>query len=129
MKPQHENELTARIKSFGYAFEGIRYVIRNEHNAWIHAFFTVAVIVVGLWVGIDRWEWAVLVAMFALVWLGECVNTAVEAVVNMTSPDPHPLAKVAKDTAAGGVLIAAIAAAIVGLLILGPPLLVKLGLL
>lgn len=126
MKPAQDSELKARIRSFGYAFEGWQYVIRNEHNAWIHAALTIAVVIVGSWVGISRLEWAILVLAMGGVWMGEMMNTAVEAVVNMTSPDPHPLAKVAKDTAAGAVMAMALTAAIAGLLILGPPLWQKL---
>lgn len=126
MKKNAKFSIGARIRSFGYAFEGLRYLIQHEHNAWIHAFLTVAVLIVGTWLGISRIEWALLVAAMGLVWMGELVNTAVEAIVNMVSPEKHPLAKAAKDTAAGAVLVSAIAALVIGLLVLGPPLWARL---
>lgn len=126
MKPNHPSELSARIRSFGYAFEGWVYVIRNEHNAWIHALLTLFAAGLAAWLGITRVEWAILVLAMGIVWMGEIMNTAIEALVDMTSPEPHPLAKVAKDTAAGAVMAAALAALIVGLIILGPPLWLRL---
>lgn len=127
MNSQLNTELRARARSFGYAFAGWAYVVRYERNAWIHALATVAVVALGAWLGVGRLEWALLTAAIAAVWLGECFNTAVEALVDLTSPEPHPLAKVAKDTAAAGVLLAAIGAAVIGFLVLGPPLLARLG--
>lgn len=118
--------LADRAKSFTYAFDGIATLIRNEHNAWIHAAATVVVTLLGLWLEIGRTNFAILIVAMGTVWLGESVNTAVEAVVDMAADGKNPLAKVAKDTAAGGVLLAAICAALAGLLILGPPLLDKL---
>ncbi len=117
-----KKELSDRIHSFGYAIEGIVYLVKSQHNAWIHLIITILVIVVGFWLQISRTEWALIVLAMMGVWMGEAVNTAVEAIVDMVMPEFHPLAKIAKDVAAGGVLLSAVAAAIVGLLILGPPL-------
>ena len=78
------------------------------------------------WVRISRAEWAVLVFTIALVLILEGLNTAIEAAIDLASPELHPLAKAAKDLAAGMVLIAAVASVIVGLIILGPPLWAKL---
>ena len=97
-------------------------MLRTQRNAWIHAIISTGVIIVGFWVGLGRLEWAVLVLTIGLVWMAEFVNTALEAVVDLASPDLHPLAKVGKDVAAAAVLIGAGAASIIGLLILGPPL-------
>ncbi|HLF29290.1 MAG TPA: diacylglycerol kinase family protein [Anaerolineae bacterium] len=108
--------------SFRFAFEGMRYIFRTQPNAWIHAAISLVVIAAGFWVGLSRIEWAILVVTMAVVWVAEFVNTAVEAVVDLATIERHPLAKIAKDAAAGGVLVAAILAVIVGLLILGPPL-------
>lgn len=116
---------SARVRSFGYAFAGMWHVVRREHNAWIHALATVLVLVFGIWLEISRVEWAVLVLAMGGVWLGESVNTAVEAIVDM-SGEENEYAKIAKDTAAGGVLFFAIAAAAAGFLIMLPPLLEKL---
>ncbi len=115
----------SRLASFRHAFAGWWYVLRSQHNAWIHAVASVAVFVLALWLGLGRVEWAILLLTVGLVWVAEFVNTSVEAVVDLLSPDIHPLAKVAKDVAAAAVLIAALAAVVIGLLILGPPLLNK----
>jgi len=113
-------ETYSRLRSFKYAFEGLAYVIRTQHNAWIHGVFTVAVVVFGFWLGITPFEWALLVLCMMAVWMGEFMNTAVEAVVDMVSPEFHPLAKVAKDVAAAAVLLGAFGSVIVGLIIFGP---------
>ncbi len=80
----------------------------------------------GLWLRISRTEWAVIIFTIALVLILEGLNTAVEAAIDLASPEIHPRAKAAKDLAAGMVLIAAMASVGVGLLILGPPLWVRL---
>lgn len=113
-------------RSFGYAFAGLAYLFRTQRNARIHAAVGAAACLVAAWVGVSRAEWAVLVFTIALVLILEGLNTAVEAAVDLASPKYHPLAKVAKDLAAGMVLVAAIASVVVGLLILGPPLWAKL---
>ena len=118
--------LLSRILSFGHAFRGWWHVIRTQQNAWIHSIVTIAVVVVGLWLGLPPRDWAVLLLTIAMVWAAEFFNTAIEAVVDLASPLRHPLAKVGKDVGAAAVLIAALAAIGVGLLILGPPLLEKL---
>jgi len=114
--------IKSRITSFGHAFHGWAYVIRNEKNAWIHAIATICVVIVATWLNIPLRDWAVLVLVVAMVWASEFLNTAIEAVVDLASPMHHPLAKVGKDVGAAAVLIAACAAVVVGLLILGPPL-------
>jgi diacylglycerol kinase (ATP) len=83
---------------------------------------TVAAVAMGAWLGLDRLSWALIVAAISLVWLAEFINTALEAVVDLASPDENPLAKVGKDVGAAAVLIAAGAAAMIGFLILAPPL-------
>ena len=112
-----------RARSFRYAFAGWWYVIRTQKNAWIHAVISFAVIIVSLWLQLLARDMAVLVLAIAMVWIAEFLNTALEAVVDLASPELHPLAKVGKDVGAAAVLIAALASIIVGLLIIGPPLL------
>jgi len=119
--------ILSRIHSFGNAFRGWWHVIRTQQNAWIHAIVSTAVFIVGLWLGLPPRDWAVLLLTIAMVWAAEFFNTAIEAVVDLASPDKHPLAKVGKDVGAAAVLIAALAAIGVGLLILGPPLLERIG--
>jgi diacylglycerol kinase (ATP) len=119
--------LTAsRLASFRHAFAGCWHVLRTQRNSWIHAVVSLAVVAVGLWLRLEQIEWAILALTIALVWVAEFVNTAVEAVVDLASPNIHPLAKIAKDVAAAAVLIAALAAVLVGLLVLGPPLWARL---
>ena len=122
MADQDQSELSRRILSFRYAFEGWSYVFKTQHNAWIHGAATIAVLILAFWLDISPLEWSVLVLTIALVWTAEFVNTAFEVVVDLISPDHHPLAKRAKDIAAGAVLVSACAAVIIGVLILGPPL-------
>lgn len=114
------------IRSFGFAFAGLGYLFRTQLNARIHLAVGIAACAAAAWLGISRAEWAVLVFTIALVIILEGLNTAIEAAIDLASPRVHPLAKVAKDLAAGMVLIGAIASVAVGLLILGPPLWAKL---
>lgn len=116
-----------RLRSFRYAFAGIGYVIRTQPNAWIHAVISLGVIILGAWLDLARIEWALIVLAMGVVWAAEIMNSAIEAVVDLVSPEPHPLAKVAKDCAAGAVFVTAIMAVVVGLLVLGPPLWAKVG--
>lgn len=116
----------SRLASFHHAFAGWLHVLRTQRNAWIHAVATFIVFVIALWVGLDRLSWALLLVTVGLVWISEFLNTALEAIVDLASPDVHPLAQVGKDVGAAAVLISALVAIIVGLLILGPPLLDKI---
>ncbi len=118
--------LLSRIASLGHAFRGWVYVMRTQHNARIHTVAAAFVFVLGVWLRVPARDWAVLILTIATVFAAEFVNTAIEAVVDLASPRKHPLAKVGKDVGAAAVLIAALAAVLIGLLILGPPLLVKL---
>jgi diacylglycerol kinase len=110
------------IRSFYYAFLGIGHLFRTQRNARIE--LAIGIIACGLafWLKVTRAEWGVLILTIACVLILEGLNTAMEAVVDLASPQIHPLAKTAKDVAAGMVLIAAIASIGVGLIILGPPL-------
>ncbi|MCC7359882.1 MAG: diacylglycerol kinase family protein [Anaerolineales bacterium] len=112
----------SRLASFRFAFAGWWYMLRTQRNAWIHAVVSTVVFALGLLLGLGRLEWAILVLTVGLVWMAEFVNTALEAVVDLASPDLHPLAKVGKDVAAAAVLVGAATAVLVGLLVLGPPL-------
>ena len=101
-------------------------MLRTQRNAWIHACATLAVTALGLWLRLGPLEWAVIILVIGSVWMAEFVNTALEAVVDLASPDLHPLAKVGKDVAAAAVLVSAVTSVLVGLLILGPPLWARL---
>lgn len=119
MKKTGKNPL---YKSFGYAFEGIFAGIRGERNMKIHCFAAVCVIVAGVLFHISVTEWCICLVLFGLILSLELVNTAIGAVVDLVTEDKKPLAKLAKDTAAGAVLIAAVMAAMAGLLIFVPKL-------
>lgn len=114
------NELTKRIKSFSYAFKGIASLLKKEHNAWIHCIAIVVVTTCGLYFNITPTEWCIVVFCFGMVLAAEGFNTAIERLVNLVSPDYHPIAGDVKDVAAGAVLICAIAAAIIGGIIFIP---------
>lgn len=120
--PKPSRRAISRIASFRHAFAGWWYVLRTQHNAWIHAIASLAILGVALWLGLGSIEWAILILTIAVVWVAEFVNTAVESAVDLFSPDIHPVAKAAKDIAAAAVLIASLAAALIGLLLLGPKL-------
>jgi len=112
----------SRARSFRYAFAGWWYVIRTQRNAWIHAVTSVVVVILAFWLRLSARDWAVIVLAIGMVWTSEFLNTALEAVVDLASPQQHHLARVGKDVGAAAVLIAAISSAVIGILIIGPPL-------
>lgn len=118
--------LGSRLWAFRHAFRGMFYAFRTQRNAWIHALATAAVGLLGCWARLSATAWAIIILTVALVFTAEFINTAIEAAVDLASPNQHPLAKIAKDVGAAAVLIAALAAVLIGLLILGPPLWHKL---
>jgi diacylglycerol kinase len=119
--------LLSRIGAVGHAFRGWWHVLKTQHNTWVHSMVAAIVVALGLWLALPPRDWAVLVLTIAMVFTAEFINTAIEAVVDLASPVHHPLAKVGKDVGAGAVLVAALAAVLIGLLILGPPLWARLG--
>lgn len=118
--------LSSRLRSFRYAFEGIGYVFRTQKNAQIHLVVIVLVLVLAVWLAIPLNETAIILLTIGMVLGTEFINTALEAIVNLISPGQHPLAKITKDVSAGAVLLLAIIAIAIGIVILGPPLLLKL---
>lgn len=88
---------------------------------------TALVIGAGIWLGLSRYEWAIILLVIGIVWIAEFLNTALEAILDIASPERHPLARIAKDVGAAAVLSAAVIAIVVGLIILGPLLFAKLG--
>ena len=96
--------------------------MRTQRNARIHISIALVVVILGLWLGLSYAQWAIIVLTIGLVLAAEAFNTVAEAAVDLATAEYHPLAKIAKDVAAGAVLMVAITAVIVGLLILGPPL-------
>ena len=124
MKPRRRAQ--SRLDSFRYALAGLAHALRTQPNAWIHATISVMVILLGIWLGIGVQAWALLALAMGLVWTAELFNTAMEEAVDLASPSVHPLARLGKDTAAAAVLTASAAAVVVGLLVLGPPLWLRL---
>ena len=112
--------------SFRFAIAGVRYVIRTQRNIRIQLGVGLGVVILGLWLGLAPTQWAALALAIGFVLVCEIGNTVVEVLVDLTCPDYNPLAKVAKDAAAGAVLVASLTAVVAGLLVLGPPLWEKL---
>jgi len=124
--PFRRTGLGRLLWSFRFAVAGVVYLFRTQPNARIELTAGLAAAGVAAWLGVSRVEWVILILTIAMVLILEGLNTAIEAVVDLASPREHRLAKVAKDVAAGMVLIASVASVGVGLLILGPPLWEKL---
>lgn len=116
-----------RAASFRYAFAGMAHLARSQHNAWIHLLFTLAVLGLGVLFPLSALEWCAIAIAIALVWIAEAFNTALELLADATQRDHDPLVGRAKDVAAGAVLIAALAAAVVGLVIFAPQVVAFLG--
>jgi diacylglycerol kinase (ATP) len=115
------------ISSFRNAFSGLWYALRTQRNAQIHLLATLLVILAGFWLGVGVEQWCLLILAMGMVWMAELSNTAIESAVDLACETYHPLAKIAKDVKAAVVVIAAITAILVGVLILGPALVSKLG--
>lgn len=108
-------------KSFGYAAQGILLAFRNELNMRVHCGVAVFVVLLAAWFRVSAADWLILLLAITLVLGAELINTAIESVVDLVSPDIHPLAKAAKDTAAGAVLLAAVFAVISGVYVFYHP--------
>ena len=118
--------LRARAQSFADAGRGIATLLASQANAWIHLAASVAAIALGAWLGLGAGEWCWIAVAIALVWVTEALNSALEALSDAVHPAQDPRIGRAKDLAAGAVLVAAIAAAVIGALLFGPRLLARL---
>lgn len=112
--------LKKRLKSFNYAFKGISYLLKGEHNAYIHLTIAALVILFGFIFKLSPPEWMMVAFAIGLVLMAEGMNTAIEYLANSITREKHPEIGKAKDIAAGAVLIAAITAAVIGLLVFVP---------
>lgn len=112
-----------RVKSFGHAFEGIALFFRSSTHARVHLLATAVVVSIGFWLHIAQHEWLMLLLAIAGVLVSEALNSAIEYTVDLVTEDFHPLAKKAKDVAAGAVLLMALFAVVVGIIIFLPKLL------
>jgi len=118
----------ARLASFSYAIAGLAELVRTQANARIHLAATVAVVALGLVVGLVAWEWVSIVFAITIVWMAEALNTAIEHTCDVVTRDVHPTIRAAKDIAAGAVLAAASGAAVVGAIVFLPHIRLLLGL-
>ncbi|MCB0476881.1 MAG: diacylglycerol kinase family protein [Crocinitomicaceae bacterium] len=112
--------LKKRFQSFPYAMNGVRLLIQNTHNAWVHLFAAVLAIILGFVLEISRGEWMLIIIVIGLVLALEAVNSALEILCDFVSPEKHDQIKKIKDLSAGAVLIAALTSFIVGLMIFLP---------
>jgi diacylglycerol kinase (ATP) len=112
--------VAARLKSFTHAFAGLAFMLRTQHNAWLQVIATILVVGAGFALRVSASDWRWLIAAMALVWIAEALNTAFEHLCDVVSPEFHEGVKRAKDIAAAAVLLAALAAALVGALTLAP---------
>ncbi len=119
----HTSEWSKFIAGFGYAFSGLWYALRTQRNARVHVTIAILAIVMGIALHISAVEFAIIFSTIASVFIAEMFNTVIEVCVDLASPHYHPLAKRAKDMAAGAVLLSAMLAVVIGLLVLGPHLL------
>ena len=110
------------VKSFRHAFAGFWYAFRTQRNMQIHLSIALAVVALGVYLGLGWTQWAVLGLTIGFVLVAEMFNTVAEAALDAATPHYHPLVKVAKDVAAGAVLLTSLVAVAVGLLVMGPPL-------
>jgi diacylglycerol kinase (ATP) len=116
----HKFAVADRAKSFVYAAHGLRYMLRNEHNARIHLAATGAAIAAGAALRISAADWRWIVVAILWVWMAEAFNTAVEQICNVVSPGENEHVRIAKDVAAGAVLLSAVGAMLIGLLTYWP---------
>jgi diacylglycerol kinase len=112
-----------RGNSFTYAWDGIKAVMRTEHNTWIHLGLTVAAIALGFVLHISKGEFIALILVMTMVWVAEIFNTAIEKTMDFISRERHPQIKLIKDLAAAAVLVTAFSALITGAIIFIPKLL------
>lgn len=112
--------IAARARSFRYAFAGLAFMLRTQHNARLHLAATLVVCAAGLYLGLAAADWRWLVVAMALVWIAEAFNTAFEHLCDVVSPEFHLSVQRSKDVAAGAVLIAAAGSLVLGALVFWP---------
>ncbi len=110
----------ARLKSVSYAVQGLVFMLRTQHNAWLHLAATLLVVAAGAWLRVSATDWRWLAVAIVMVWMAEAFNTAVEYVCDVVSPGYAEAVKHAKDIAAGAVLICAAGAVVIGAITFWP---------
>ena len=121
-KPTTDYSLGKFLIGFRYAFSGVGYMLRTQRNMQVHCLIGACAVALGSFLGLARWEWLALIIIITLVLFAEGVNTAIEAAVDVATSEYHPFARIAKDSAAGAVLICAIGAVVVGCVVFIPHL-------
>lgn len=116
-----------RWASLGYAISGWLYMLRRQKNTRIQSVASIAVLIFALWLQIDLVRFSLLIITITIVWMAEFLNAAVEAAINLGTTEWHPMAKVGKDVASAAVLLGVVAAVIVGICLLGPAFLQRIG--
>ena len=119
---RHTFSFRGRARSFHFAIRGVTLMLRTQHNAWLHAIASGIIVMLGLFFRIDHDDWCWLILAMVAVWTAESLNTALEFLADVASPEFHPLVEKAKDVAAGAVLISAFGSVVIGLMVLGRPL-------
>lgn len=115
------------LRAFAYAFHGLKLLLLTQRNAQIHAALTIGAVALGAWLDLAALEWIALVLAMGAVWVAEALNTAVEFVVDLVSPEHQRLAGWSKDVGAAAVFLASLVAVIVGAILFIPKLLPLLG--
>ena len=123
MSEKKRFSIIARGRSVKHAVRGLKIILKTQHNAWVHAFFAVLVIILGFYFHISVGEWAAIILSITSVLAAEAFNTAMEIDMDLTSPEYHPYARDTKDIAAGAVLLTVFGSAIVGIIIFLPKIL------
>lgn len=122
VQPRRKSEWAKFIAGFGYAFNGLWYVLRTQRNMRVHVTLAILATLMGILLHISALGFALLYVAITGVFITEMINTVIETCIDLVTPDYHPLAKIAKDVSAGAVLLNAILAIVIGLFVLGPPL-------
>ena len=118
----HSSEWRKFIAGFSYAFRGLWYAIRTQRNMRVHLGAALLVMIAGILLHVSAVEFAMLFVAITGVFIAEMFNTVIELCVDLASPTYHPLARIAKDVAAGAVLLSALLSVVIGLFVLGPHL-------
>src|SRR5713226_8960674 len=121
-RQQQQSEWAKFVASFGFAFSGLWYVLHTQRNARIHVSIAILAILLGIVLHISAVEFAMVFVAITGVFIAEMFNTVFELYIDLASPDYHPLAKIAKDVAAGAVLLSAMLSVVIGFFVFGPRL-------
>jgi len=120
MKTHQPFSISKRLKSFTYAFNGLKILVKEEHNSWIHIAITICVVIAGFLLHISLTEWLAVILCMGLVFASELINSAIENLADFVSPQKNEIIKKVKDLSAAAVLITTFCSVIVGLVVFLP---------